>query len=745
MSGLQPGRSVQAYGPSDATVDGSGAADAVQGGGIGRTGRLLWRNRFWLALSMVIGLGLGVAVIRYYPPSYKSGVSILLDPKQAGSLGANQDFATIAVDSGKIADVEQILISSRLLQMVVRADHLESDPQFGGVSASRSRRFLNVLMAQDDPVPDTPAIRMERAVDRLGRMIRTARVGLTYVITITVTAPSGSQAQHLATAVAEAYIADQVATKYAEAHDDAAWLRERLEQIRPELVASESKVLSIRHKFGLFQTDNVPGSTLNRQRLTELTTELAKAQGEAAQAGAQYAMATRTVRAGGSPDIGTSMVLDNLRTSAAEAERKFADIGAVYGPEHPAYIEAKLSLASLNNRLGAESHRLTERLSERYKATQARVASVQSLLGAIVHDEAASDNVHGRGLLNEAERMAELYRNTYGATLNRMHDVEQQETRQKAEAGIISPAPFPEHPSFPRPNQCLPLGAMFGLCVGAGLISSAALLNKKIDDQDLAETQLRLPVLGVIPWMARRELGNDDDPSRLLAYMQGKTSSSYADSMRRLRLCLHSQSGPDTKVVQFTSPASGDGKSTLAASLALSSASSGIRTVLLDFDVQRPSIQSMFKGLLSPDIVGQLAPAPGHAPENIQFSKLPLEIMTADALGISSASSLADIGVRTVVAEMRRRFDLVVIDSPPVLASSDAVLASQFADATVLVCAVQSTSSAEALRATRALRLAGAQISGVVLNKAKARTRAYDYLYGQRPLALPSAVAVRQA
>ncbi len=732
---VSPHESLQPYEPPPLATGGDAGEEAPQGAGAGRMLRAFWRNRLVIAGCAVLGLGLGVGALRVLPANYKSGVSILLDPKRADSLGAHEDFASIAVDSGKVADVEQILISSRLLEKVVRADHMADDPQFGGLSVSLPRRLLDALTGTRAPLADGPEIRTERAIERLGRMVRTARVGLTYVITVTVTAPTARAAQHLATAIADAYIADQVATKYAEAHDDGAWLHARLEQIRPELVASEARIQSIRHQYGLFQTDNAPGSSMNRQRLAELTSELVKAQAEAAQDGARYDQAMATIRAGGLPDVGGSMMLDTLRTSTVDAERKLADLSEVYGPQHPVRVQAASSLATLNARVRTETLRLTRALRDQYAAARVRVRSVQALVTQIAGDEAAADNVHGRALLNEAERVAQVDRTIYEATLNRLHDVEQQETRQRAEAGIISPAPFPEQQNFPRAMLCLPAGGVFGLCMGLGFTLMSTLLRGRLEDADQAESRLQLPVLGAIPLLGRRELGRGRDASSVLSYLASSTATPYADSLRRLRLAIRSRAGEGARVVQITSSEPGEGKSTLAISLSLTAARSGVRTALVDFDLHHPSVRLMLAGvgIGAGEIVarsGTFATAVSRHPD------LPLCIVTAGLRGEGSDPSMQGAGLQVLLAELRTQFDLVIVDTAPVLASSDALLAAQAVDATVLVCAVQSTSYEQALRAIRALRMAGGQVCGLVLNKVAHAPASYGYPYQPRRLSL---------
>ena len=339
--------------------------------------------------------------------------------------------------------------------------------------------------------------------------------------------------------------------------------------------------------------------------------------------------------------------------------------------------------------------------------------------------------MHGRALLNEAERVAQVNRTTYEAALNRLHDVEQQETRQRAEAGIISPAPFPEQPNFPRPMLCLPAGGVFGLCLGLGFTLMSTVLRGRLEDADQAESLLQLPVLGAIPRLGRRDLGRNRDAASLLSYLAGNTATPYADSLRRLRLAIRSRAGEAAKVVQITSAEPGEGKSTLAVSLSLIAARSDVRTALVDFDLHHPSVRLMLQsvGIGAGEIVartGTFSTAVSLHPD------LPLCIVTAGLCGERSDRLLEGAGLQVLLSELRAQFDLVIVDSAPILASSDAVLAAQAVDATVLVCAVQSTSGEQVGRAIRALRLAGGHVCGLVLNKVPNTQPAYGYPYKAR-------------
>ena len=475
------------------------------------------------------------------PARYTSSVSILIDPKRQDTLGADAAFENLYVDSGRVANVEQLLVSSLLLGKVVDADHLADDPSVAASSTSLLVRLQSAIWNQSPAAAvDAASVRRELAIERLAKAIKTTRVGLTYVIKMDVTADGPLKAQRLASQIADAYLSDQLDTKYAAARRDLKWLDTRVAQLRQAVLESESKVEAVRQRYGLIQSDSAPGSTLDRQAMTGLNAELSEARADVAVAGSKYNQIRRLSRTGGNLDglsaVGTSKVIEDLRSQQVAATRRLAELARRFTPAYPEYQQAKNDSDVLNRQVAVEVNRIADSVRNDYETALARRDELQAQVKQLVDAANAASHAQGRIALKEAERVSEANRLAYESSLNRLRDVEQQVKRQEAEARIISKAQLPDRPSFPKPTIFFGGGAAFGLLCSLGFIVLAPKLQTTVTDPEDAKALLRLPVLAMSPALKKNDLKSANVKVSIPEYLEINPISQYAESLRMLRL-----------------------------------------------------------------------------------------------------------------------------------------------------------------------------------------------------------------
>ena len=674
-----------------------------------------------LVCAMLGGAG-GFEALRLLPQAYTSSAALLIDPRRPGALGADAAFTNLYVDSGKLASVELILVSAQLLERVVQSEHLAQDPAFGGAHASLPRRLLTwMLPGGAASGTDTPAARQARAVTRLADMVRTTRIGITYVIRVDVTAGSAALAQRLNQALIDTYLADQLETKVAAARRDGQWLTAGLETIRRDLTESENQVEAIRQRYGLVETDGTPGSNIGRQAATEANGQLAQAQGQVAASQAVYAQAIRAAKAGGHPEdlpeIAGSALIAGLRRQQAEIDRRMADLAARYTPQYPERITAEADKRALDAQVALAVQHMVRTLHDQYQTDLARRDTLASHLVGLVGTAGSAAAAEGRVKLQQAERTVQAYQAAYAASLTRLRDVEQQQTRQDAEARVISAPDQPDLPSAPKPAILLGGGMAIGTLLGVGGILLSPYPRRRVDDVALPQATWSLPVLAVAPLVRRGELLAGGAPISLADYVAASPFSPFADSLRLLRMALHLPAGT-AQVVQFTSAMPGEGKSTLAASLAVQAAGAGLRTILVDLDRWRPAVGTLLGQPPAEGVADVLAGNVPVATAIRRHATVALDILSAGTASHSGAEAVGGTGMAALIATLRSRYELVVLDSPPVLAVADAILITDLADITLLVCAWRATTRDTIGHAVRMLRAAGAPLYGVVINKA---------------------------
>jgi capsular exopolysaccharide synthesis family protein len=306
---------------------------------------------------------------------------------------------------------------------------------------------------------------------------------------------------------------------------------------------------------------------------------------------------------------------------------------------------------------------------------------------------------------------------------------------------LVTPAEVPASPSSPKPIEDALLGLLAGLALGLG----AAFLRDSLDDTLTSGEAVELisgaPVLATVPMVAswRKKTGRavvaaSDPTSRPAeAYRSLRTSLQFARQDRPLRTLL------------VTSPSAGDGKTSTVVNLGSVFAQAGARTVLVSCDLRRPGFGQFFP----PDARAELASVLTGR-QSLESALAPvagaegLWMLGTRSVAANPTELLGGGRMRSIVAELAERFDIVLIDSPPVLPVADALILSGYADAVLVVAVAGQTRRAELRRTTEKLAQAGAPVVGIVLNKAGPQGD-YGYYGGYQPIVLPHKASARRS
>ena len=299
---------------------------------------------------------------------------------------------------------------------------------------------------------------------------------------------------------------------------------------------------------------------------------------------------------------------------------------------------------------------------------------------------------------------------------------------QNGGAQITSTATPPGSPSAPKPARSAILAFAVGLILGV----AAALVFEYVDDSvrsknDLERAMGGLPALGLIPLV---ESWKSHD--RAVAVTLDAPTSPVSEAYRALRTSVQFLSvGNSTTVLEVTSPNPGEGKTTSVANLAVSMAQAGQRVCAVGCDLRRPRLHA-FLGL--PNDVGFTTVLTGESPLSAALQPVPgvegLHLLSAGVVPPNPAELLVSDRAAEVFRALRARFDVIVVDSPPVLAVTDAAVLAPMADSVLLVANAGTTSRRALSRSVEVLTQVGAPVAGGVLNGATASTGGYDYVRG---------------
>jgi capsular exopolysaccharide synthesis family protein len=535
--------------------------------------------------------------------------------------------------------------------------------------------------------------------------------------------------------VAEGYLYDQTEAKASAVQRDYDWLTARLHDLRVDLALHEGQVETIRQKFNLPETGSESGSSIDQQSVTELNTQLLQTEADVAARQARYETAEHLRKTGG--DLGSlseaasSRIIEDLRKQQNDLRWKLGDLSSRYTTAYPELIETQQHLQAVNSAIDGETARVLAGLHDEYESAVARQQAASERLAQVTKENDRGEKADGRIQLRDAQRTVDADRSLYNTFLGKLQDVEQQLTRHDPEARIISSASLPDAPSFPKPIIFIGGGAVFGGMVGTGLALLIPRREKGFSSINDAETKLSLPVRGALPMLSRPSQIARRVPMNIVDYVMGRSLSQFTECLRALRISLRIGSADGPHIIQITSAVAGEGKSSVAAALAVSAALSGLRTALIDADIRSPSISGMF-GLW--DVQGLTNVLQDNLPVRVAIQRhrgLPLSIIAAGSVACPDLDLIASQLFASIVKDLARDHDLVILDTPPVLAVSDPLVVAKVSEETLLVIDSQRTPNVMVDRAVKALRAVNAPLAGLVLNKVNlTKPGRYSYGYG---------------
>lgn len=702
------------------------------------------RKRLGLIVSVTLGLtALVMVVVLQQTPLYTAETQVLLDRQKMQVTDMEAVMSGMPADSATVDSEVEILRSRALAARVVDRLNLMQDPEFNGKLREPSLlrwadprvwlgEALRLFEAERPVANEEIAARAELngVIDALLGRLTVARQRLTYVINISFVSENPAKAARIANAIADTYILDQLEAKFDATRTANEWLSRRLGELRQQVQDSERAVEIFRTEQGLESL--AAGVTVSEQQMSELNAQLILARTALAEARAKYDRARQIRSSSGSiesmADVVQSGTISQLRQKQAELARELANLSSRYGPRHPEVVNAEAQRRDINAQIGAEISRIIGSLQNNVSVAETRVASLEQSLGELRGETGESGQAMVQ--LRELEREAAANRAVYESFLNRFKETSQQQDLQVPDSRVISQATPPGGPSHPRKTRTLFIAFFLSGMLAVGLAFLLEHLDNGLETARDVEEALGLPHLVSLP-LVPAEKGPGSKPLKPHEYLLAKPLSAFSESLRSLRSALQlSNVDNPPKVILFTSALPGEGKTTTSVSFARAAAASGLNVVLVDCDLRHPSVHKTF-GLAAPKtgLVELLAERLDVSSVLIDDEKTSLKILPIATGTANPPDLLASSQMQLLLERLRGEYDLVVIDSAPVLPVSDSRVLTRIVDETVFVVRWSETPKDAAQAAVRELRLYDSNIAGVTLVAVDAAKQA-KYGYG---------------
>jgi polysaccharide biosynthesis transport protein len=696
-------------------------------------------KRKWMVLAVIVGIFMAVAVASLRQTPVYEAVGRIVVNKADSNLVTFKDSAPVVdyFDQSDLDTEVRILQSDLMALQVIRQLNLDKRPEFGGRSDQKQANLVA------DPL-QADSTRTTALLNGFRGNLRVTLIPNTRIMEIHFNSTDPQLAASAVNTLASTYVEQNFKTKFESTMQASDWLSKQLVDLQMKVETSQEKLVRYQKEHEILGTDEK--QNIITEKLDELNKEMTAAEFDRMQKEAVYrqtqsddpeqvaaAIITQT-SAGGSS---TSGLLDKLREQQADLRIQIADLSTQLGPSYPKVAQLNNQLKEIDKQLQSETNKAVDHLKGQYLAALQR----ENMLRDSFDKQKQEANQLNESAIEYSilKRDLDSNRTLYEGLLEKMKEASVTAGLRSNNFRIIDAARVPTAPSEPNIPRNLSFALVLGIISGVGLAFVLENMDNTVRTPEQATALSLLPSLGMIPLGSKS--GNHGSAGKRLALTASKEvvetvtqvrpQSQMAESYRALRTSLLlSNLGAPPKVIMVTSARPQEGKTTTSINTAIVLAQKGVRVLLIDADLRRPSVHKTL-GMGPRSGLSNVLTGSATTQQTITTSAiLPnLFIMPAGTPPPNPAELLASLNMRTLIAELRGQYDHIVIDTPPTLSVTDAVVLSPSADATILVIRSGQTTKQALRRARDVLMQVNAHVAGVLLNAVDLTSPDYYYYY----------------
>ena len=693
------------------------------------------RRRFWIILftALLVG-GVGVAYLMLVRAPYTAMGILKIDTRKFQLFQQSPSLGDQSIDAGA-AEVEshiQALKSENLALKVITELHLADDDEFG-----RAAAIPIVSNLIETRRPESEAWRIRNALRIFEKRYTVERQGA-YLISVRFESANAERSAQIANAIAQAYITEQLDAKYEVTREGSKWLEGRITELRDRVSASERAVIDYKAEHKIVDAGN--GRLITEQQLTDLNNQLTAIRAKTSE------MRVRLDRVSAALDDPADMGLINataseassnqlimrLRTQYLELAAREADWSEKYGRKHLAVLGVRTNMRGIRAAILDELQRLRESYKGDYEvASEAEKVIETRLQGAIAESQTSNE---AQVRLSDLKSSAETYKTLYDNFVKRHTEAIEQQSFPYTEARLITKAMPPMKRTYRKSLLIVAMTPLMGLILGIGLGALRDFFDRGFRTSSQIEEMLGLACIAVVPSQkkqakktGRRRAPGITGPSPcpisnkvgIASSVVEQPFSAFAEAIRTIKLAADLNGMTANKVVGITSAIPDEGKSTIAAALALSIAQVGGRAILVDCDLRNPSLSRAITPNAKAGILEVLSGkvALDEALSKEVFLSLAFLPVFSEERITDSSELLSSVAMKGLFDRLRSSYDYVIVDLPPLAPLADVRATTHLVDSYLLVAEWGSTSTAVIQHAlSRAPQVYDRSI-GAVLNK----------------------------
>ena len=726
---------------------------------------LVWQHKLLILVIMFLSMLAGALILFQLVPRYTAETRILVGTRAINVVDIDNMLEALRPDRITIQGEVEVIASRSLAEKVVNELRLIDNPEFNHRLRppswfQQSMQWLRdpPLWLEDSPawireslqllykflfVEDmdstlTPEERALNAYDETVSALMEAMdiepVRVSYVVSVSVTSEDAELAATIANTLANLYLQNQLEQKFGTTEQASAWLNERVSALRERVEKSEKAVEEYRQSQGLTQISDL---SLIEQQISEVNSLLIDSRATTSEADAKFRRTRQLMHTENdvysAPEVLASPLIQNLRLQEANLVGEVAQMAQEFGPQHPSMINANAELADIRTKIKEEVGRVVSSLEIDLEVARTREQTLKNSLEEL--KEEASQLTVSQARLRVLEREAAANQAVFDVFLERHMETRHMETGEQeelfsADAQIISYAKAPSEPSWPNMRAAMGISFVIsGLLALLTVFLVEQLLGRGIRHSGQLKTVLGVDSLGAIPLLNKEK--------QIVDHVLNSPMSIYSESLRMLHIGLlttyKNESTPNPGLsVLITSSLPEEGKTTLCISLARLIARSGRRILLIDGDLRHGQIAKSLRLSQGFGLANLMTGYADDIDQAIQHDqKSGLDVIAQGKSSMTMTDIFHQRRFSAILAELKTRYDLVVIDTPPVLLVADTTTMATCVDDVVFVVRCGKTSRKIASRGVSQLLSSQTNITGAVLTMAQEpRKGYYSYEYG---------------
>jgi capsular exopolysaccharide synthesis family protein len=737
---LQPGVQYRGYvvPPGYGPIGPETVQEEDEGPGLVEYWRVLQRRKGTVILISALGLLLAVLITLPMTPVYQAKALVEVQDVNNDFLNMRsvQQFAN-GQGFNAMMDIQtqiKILQSDSLLERVTEKLKVVKPGQIeqAGDRVSAWRRALNL---PEEESQDTHAQALKMAKDNL----KVRASGQTRIVEVLVESTDRQLASDYANTLTNEFIEQNMEARWQQTQKTGEWLARQLDEMKVKLERSEETLQAYARRSGLLFTQEK--ASVSEEKLKQLQSGLSAATAERISKQSRWEMA-ETASPETLPDVLNDTTLREYSTKLTELRRQLAELKATYTASYPKVQKLEPQLATIDAAYQRERGAILKRIKNEFDEAQRReklLATDYAKQTSLVRDEGEKGIQYGI-----FKREVDSNRTLYEAMLAKVKEASIAGAIRASNVRIVDPAKPPKRPSRPVLPLNAALGLLAGVFAGVGFVVTTDRANKTLREPGDAQFYLNLPELGVIP--SERAIGEGKASRKVKAAIHNEKlltdRATGTELAERVELIVHQRkpsmmaesfraaltsilfAGQNTalgaerpKALVFTSAGPGEGKSTLVSNMATALAEINQRVLLIDADTRKPRQHSIYgvgneRGLTTLLLDGTVRPS-----EVIAESAVPGVAVLPAGPGVASATNLLyGNAMVKLLEELRGEYDVVLIDTPPMLQIPDARILARMAGGVILVLRAGKTTRDAAKAMRNQLQQDGTKIIGTILN-----------------------------